>query len=72
MTYIFMTILLSILSTEDFVSHHISLQEVEKLRQEKLEIDQQLRNLSVSQPGPYFPPPRERRYSYIVKFVHTF
>lgn len=36
-------------------------QEVEKLRQEKLEIDQQLRNLSVSQPGPYFPPPRERR-----------
>lgn len=39
------------------------LKEVEKLRQEKLEIDQQLRNLSVSQPGPYFPPPRERRSS---------
>lgn len=39
------------------------LKEVEKLRQEKLEIDQQLRNLSVSQPGPYFPPPRERRGS---------
>lgn len=39
------------------------LKEVEKLRQEKLEIDQQLRNLAVSQPGPYFPPPRERRGS---------
>ena len=34
--------------------------EVEKLRQEKLEIDQQLKSLSGPQPGPYFPPPRER------------
>ncbi|XP_063418806.1 uncharacterized protein LOC134701595 [Mytilus trossulus] len=37
------------------------LKEEEKLKQEKMEIDQQLRNLSVSQPRPYFQPQSERR-----------
>ncbi|XP_045200292.1 RNA-binding protein FXR1-like isoform X2 [Mercenaria mercenaria] len=40
-----------------------SLREVERLRQEKLEIDQQLRTLAGPQSGPYFPAPRERRDS---------
>ncbi|XP_060578868.1 RNA-binding protein FXR1-like isoform X2 [Ruditapes philippinarum] len=40
-----------------------SLREVERLRQEKLEIDQQLRTLAGPQSGPYFPGPRERRDS---------
>ncbi|KAL4220254.1 RNA-binding protein fxr1 [Mactra antiquata] len=39
------------------------LREVERLRQEKLEIDAQLRTLSGPQSGPYFPAPRERRDS---------
>lgn len=39
------------------------LKEVEKLRLEKLEIDQQLKSLAGPQAGPYFPPPRERRGS---------
>ena len=44
----------------DFV-YLLYLQEVERLRQEKLEIDQQLKSLSGPQSGSYFPPPRERR-----------
>ncbi|XP_078311179.1 RNA-binding protein FXR1-like isoform X2 [Crassostrea virginica] len=39
------------------------LKEVEKLRLEKLEIDQQLKSLAGPQSGPYFPAPRERRGS---------
>ncbi|XP_062570562.1 RNA-binding protein FXR1-like isoform X1 [Saccostrea cucullata] len=39
------------------------LKEVEKLRLEKLEIDQQLKSLAGPQTGPYFPPNRERRGS---------
>ncbi|KAJ8309809.1 hypothetical protein KUTeg_011674 [Tegillarca granosa] len=46
------------------LEYHLDhLKEVEKLRQEKLEIDQQLKVLSGTQAGPYFPPPRERRGS---------
>ncbi|WAR27956.1 FXR2-like protein, partial [Mya arenaria] len=37
------------------------LREVERLRQEKLEIDQQLRTLAGPQSGPYYPNPRDRR-----------
>lgn len=42
-----------------FVFH----QEVEHLRQEMMELDQQLRSMNVSNTaqGNYFPPPRERR-----------
>ncbi len=47
-----------------------SFQEVEQLRMEKLHIDQELRTLSVNQPGPYFPPPRERRYVYRLLIRH--
>jgi len=44
---------------------HLGLpQEVERLRQEKLEIDQQLRSLAGPQSMPYYPGgPRERRDS---------
>ncbi|CAG5128789.1 unnamed protein product [Candidula unifasciata] len=44
----------------DFHLDH--LQEVELLRQTKLEIDQQLKSLSGPQPGTYFPPPRNTRW----------
>lgn len=44
-----------------FSSVFISLQEVEKLRLEKLEIDQQLKSLAGPTTGQYYPPPRERR-----------
>ncbi|XP_048746394.1 RNA-binding protein FXR1-like isoform X2 [Ostrea edulis] len=39
------------------------LKEVEKLRLEKLEIDQQLKSLAGPTTGQYYPPPRERRGS---------
>ncbi|BFZ00616.1 hypothetical protein BsWGS_03656 [Bradybaena similaris] len=44
----------------DFHLDH--LQEVEQLRQTKLEIDQQLKSLSGPQQGTYFPPPRNTRW----------
>ncbi|KAL5003963.1 hypothetical protein ScPMuIL_017419 [Solemya velum] len=62
--FIFVGTAESISNAKILVEYHIEhLKEVERLRQEKLEIDQQLRSLSVPQPGTYFPPPRERRGS---------
>ncbi|XP_033760408.1 fragile X mental retardation syndrome-related protein 1-like isoform X2 [Pecten maximus] len=52
----------SIENAKILLEYHLDhLKEVEQLRKEKLEIDQQLKSLSGAQPGPYFPPPRERR-----------
>ncbi|XP_069104783.1 RNA-binding protein FXR1-like isoform X2 [Argopecten irradians] len=54
----------SIENAKILLEYHLDhLKEVELLRKEKLEIDQQLKSLSGAQPGPYFPPPRERRDS---------
>ncbi|XP_021361865.1 fragile X mental retardation syndrome-related protein 1-like isoform X3 [Mizuhopecten yessoensis] len=54
----------SIENAKILLEYHLDhLKEVEQLRKEKLEIDQQLKSLSGTQPGPYFPPPRDRRDS---------
>ncbi|KAK3095544.1 hypothetical protein FSP39_015938 [Pinctada imbricata] len=62
--FIFVGTLESTGNAKILLEYHLDhLKEVEKLRLEKLEIDQQLRSISGSQQGPYFPPPRERRGS---------
>ncbi|CAE1280722.1 FMR [Acanthosepion pharaonis] len=62
--FIFVGTVESISNAKLLLEFHLShLREVEQLRQEKLEIDQQLKNLSGPPQGPYFPPPRERRGS---------
>ncbi|KAL8595672.1 hypothetical protein ACOMHN_025708 [Nucella lapillus] len=53
----------SISNARLLLEYHLEhLKEVEQLRQAKQEIDMQLKSLSGSQSGPYFAPPRDRRY----------
>ncbi|CAH1781735.1 unnamed protein product [Owenia fusiformis] len=61
--FLFVGTIENISNAKLLLEYHLThLKDVEKLRQEKLELDQQLRSLNVQQqPGPYFPPPRERR-----------
>lgn len=64
MPFIFVGTMESISNAKILLDYNLDhLREVERLRQEKLEIDQQLKSLSGPQSGPYFPPPRERRDS---------
>ncbi|XP_029648133.1 fragile X mental retardation syndrome-related protein 1 isoform X2 [Octopus sinensis] len=59
--FIFVGTVESISNAKLLLEFHLShLREVEQLRQEKLEIDQQLKNLSGPQQSPYYPPSRER------------
>ncbi|KAL3846906.1 hypothetical protein ACJMK2_017855, partial [Sinanodonta woodiana] len=60
--FIFVGTMESISNAKVLLDYNLDhLKEVERLRKEKLEIDQQLKSMSGSQPGPYFPPPREKR-----------
>ncbi|XP_076435843.1 fragile X messenger ribonucleoprotein 1 homolog A-like isoform X2 [Babylonia areolata] len=53
----------SISNAKLLLEYHLDhLKEVEQLRQAKQEIDMQLKSLAGPQAGPYFPPPRDRRY----------
>ncbi|KAK3605383.1 hypothetical protein CHS0354_040984 [Potamilus streckersoni] len=62
--FIFVGTMESISNAKVLLDYNLDhLKEVERLRKEKLEIDQQLKSMSGSQPGPYFPPPREKRGS---------
>ncbi|XP_064639749.1 RNA-binding protein FXR1-like isoform X2 [Lineus longissimus] len=61
--FIFVGTMENISNAQILLEYHLShLKEVEQLRQEKMDIDQQLKNIGAPPtPGPYFPPPRERR-----------